>query len=157
MTLHRLIYVSRPFGFDTATLGGILVAARRNNARDRLTGALICRADLYLQLLEGPPAAVADTYARIKRDDRHCDIEGLVSHAADDRLFPAWEMLDDPARSWLWSAADVAQGAVTAAAPDAIVGVFARLAAERKVTQGHGFAGENHGDRPATCPAAALA
>jgi hypothetical protein len=156
MTLHRLIYVSRPFGFDSATLGGILVAARRNNARDGLTGALICRADLYLQLLEGPAAAVTDTYARIVGDDRHCDVERLVSVPAAGRLFPAWDMLDDPARSWLWSPADVAHGAVTAAAPDAIVAVFARLASERKVTQGHGMAGENRGTSPATCPAAAL-
>ena len=154
MTLHRLIYVSRPFGFDTAMLGGILVAARRNNRRDGLTGALICRADLYLQLIEGPVAAVAATYARIEADDRHCNVERLISDASDERLFPTWEMLDDPARSWLWSAAEVAQGAVSAATPAAIVGVFTRLAAERKPT-GDGADGRH---RPplerATCPAA---
>ena len=154
MTLHRLIYVSQPFGYDAAMLGGILVGARRNNARDRLTGALICRADLYLQLLEGPPAAVAAVYARIAGDDRHCNVERLVSAATHDRLFPGWEMLDDPARSWLWSAAEVAQGAVTAAGPDAIVGVFARLAAERKFTPSSPETAKN--PNPSACPAAAL-
>jgi hypothetical protein len=149
MTLHRLIYASRPFGFDTAVLGGILVAARRNNRRDGLTGALICRADVYLQLLEGPAAAVAATYARIEADDRHCDIERLVSAATDDRLFPAWEMLDDPARSWLWSAAEVAQGAVLAATPDAIIGVFGRLAAELMDAQGHASDAQ---EKSAACP-----
>ena len=157
MTLHRLIYVSRPFGFGTAMLGGILVAARRNNARDGLTGALICRADLYLQLLEGPPAAVAATYARIEADDRHCNIERLVSAATADRLFPGWEMLDDPARSWLWSAAEVEHGAVAAASPDAIVDVFARLATERKVTQADATTSFSRSDAPAACPAATSA
>lgn len=154
--LHRLIYVSRPFGFDTAVLGGILVGARRNNARDGLTGALICRADIYLQLLEGSPAAVARTYAGIAADDRHCDVERLVSEPTADRLFPGWEMLDDPARSWLWSAAEVARGAVAAASAAAVVGVFARLATERKV-DGHGTTVDRGGDPPTTCPAAALA
>ncbi len=155
MTLHRLIYVSRPFGFDTAILGGILLGARRNNRRDGLTGALICRADIYLQLLEGPVPAVEAAFGRIVADDRHCDIERLTSGPVADRLFPAWEMLDDPARSWLWSAAEVAQGMVSAAAPAILGAVFARVAAERKLTQ---VAANEAGLAPAaaTCPAGAL-
>ena len=53
MQLMQLIYTSRPFGFDDATLTGILVTARHNNPRLDITGALICRADIYLQLLKG--------------------------------------------------------------------------------------------------------
>lgn len=135
MAVHRLIYMSRPFGFDAALLGGILLSARRNNRRDDVTGALICRADIYLQFLEGPEPAVEAAFGRIARDDRHVDVERLVAGPVADRLFPAWDMLDDPARSWLWPAPEVAAGAVTAASPEAIVGVFERLAAARKVTQ----------------------
>ena len=127
MTVHRVIYSSRPFGFDAAMLGGILIAARRNNRRDDVTGALICRSDIYLQLLEGPQAAVSAAFDRIARDDRHLDIEPLFAGEVADRLFPAWAMLDDPARSWLWSRAEVAAG--PPAAPAAI-GVFERLANE---------------------------
>jgi Sensors of blue-light using FAD len=58
MSLLQLIYASTPFGFDNPTLNQILSVARRNNARDDVTGALICRADIYMQLLEGPCAAV---------------------------------------------------------------------------------------------------
>jgi Sensors of blue-light using FAD len=54
MDLIRLIYCSRPFGFDNAILNGILSDARRCNERDAITGALICRADVYLQLIEAP-------------------------------------------------------------------------------------------------------
>jgi hypothetical protein len=61
--LIQLIYSSKPFGFDEAALNQILIIARRNNPRDSITGALICRLDLYLQLLEGPQAAVEATAA----------------------------------------------------------------------------------------------
>ncbi len=130
MTVRQLIYSSQPFGYDAAMLGGILVSARRNNRRDGLTGALICRRDIYLQLLEGPVAAVTAAFARIARDDRHLDVVELVNADVDCRMFPQWDMLDDPARSWLWSPAEIAAGAVSAAGPDVITRVFARIAAE---------------------------
>jgi hypothetical protein len=67
---------------------------------------------------------------RIKRDDRHLAIVRLVSQAADARLFPDWAMLDDPARSWLWTEAEVGAGAVKAASEAEILGVFERVARE---------------------------
>jgi Sensors of blue-light using FAD len=130
MSLFQLVYMSQPFGFDDAMLNGILLAARRNNVRDNITGALICRADLYLQLLEGPKGAVEGAYARIKRDDRHYDVKQLVAHGIEARLFPNWAMRDDPARSWMWSQAAVANGAVSSATKAEILGVFGRVAAE---------------------------
>ena len=130
MPLTQLIYHSQPFGFDDAMLGGILLQARRNNARDGLTGALIVRADIYLQLLEGPEAAVMATFARIRGDNRHLAVRQVSAAPVTTRLFPAWTMRDDPARSWLWSAAEVEAGALTAAAPGAVRAVFERLALE---------------------------
>ena len=73
----QFIYASRPFGFDDRALTGILASARRNNARDGITGALICREDLFLQLLEGPRTVVEALYQRIRRDDRRSDIVSL--------------------------------------------------------------------------------
>ena len=35
MAITQLIYCSQPFGFDDAMLGGILLQARRNNARKK--------------------------------------------------------------------------------------------------------------------------
>jgi len=130
MALHRLVYVSRPFGFDDAMLNGILAQARDCNTRDGLTGALICRADIYLQLLEGPADALEATYARILRDDRHLEVRRLVHEPAAERLFAAWAMRDDPARSWMWTQKDVAAGAVARASRDEVLAVFARLANE---------------------------
>lgn len=130
MGLIQLIYASRPFGFDDAMLNGILSDARRCNVRDDITGALVCRADIYLQLLEGPEAAVEAAFARIAIDDRHVEIERLFCAPVATRLFPAWAMRDDPARSWMWTREEVADGAIRRAGKADILGVFARLAAE---------------------------
>ncbi len=130
MPLLQLTYASRPFGFDTPTLAGILLDARRCNMRDNITGALICRNDLYLQLLEGPEAAVDAAYARIARDDRHVDVQPLTRRflAEDGRLFSRWAMRDDPATSWIWTMPEVDAGAVEAATEAEVIAIFTRLA-----------------------------
>ena len=128
--LFQLIYSSQPFGFDQAALNGILIIARRNNPRDGITGALICRQDLYLQLLEGPEAAVEARYRRIARDDRHLEVVQRVSRPVTERLFPNWAMRDDPARSWMWSAREVDDGVLDRATPADFIAVFSRLASE---------------------------
>ncbi|GJE56415.1 BLUF domain-containing protein [Methylobacterium thuringiense] len=130
MDIVQIIYASRPFGFDTGGLNGILSQSRRCNARDDITGALICRADLYLQLLEGPEEAIAATYARIMRDDRHVEVTRLSYEPVTMRLFPSWAMRDDPARSWMWTQAEVDQGAATHATPLQLQKIFRRVASE---------------------------
>jgi hypothetical protein len=128
--LIQLIYSSRPFGFDDAALNGILSIACLNNPRDAITGALICRHDLYLQLLEGPRDAVEARYLSITRDNRHLEVVKRVSRAVTERMFPKWAMRDDPARSWMWTADEVQRGAVDRAAPAEFIAIFERLAAE---------------------------
>lgn len=139
MPLIQLIYASKPFGFDDLALTGILASARRNNIRDQITGALICREDLFIQLLEGSDDVVSATFRRIKHDDRHTDVVLLVNGEAGTRLFPEWAMRHDPAQSWMWTAGEVTAGAVAAATPDQARAVFTRLAANPPTT-------------PQTCP-----
>ncbi len=131
MSLTQIIYSSKPFGFDASVLDDILTISRARNSRDDITGTLICRADMYLQLIEGPEAALRATYARITADDRHLDIDLLVSRGVTGRMFPKWAMRDDPARSWMWTQAEVSAGAIKAAAPEEILAVFERLAVEQ--------------------------
>lgn len=127
MGLHRIIYTSRPFGYDSGMLNGILVDARRANERDGITGALICRDDIYLQWLEGPKEALEAGMERIRQDDRHLE---LKVHAAEDvtqRVFGAWAMLHDPATTWIWTHEEVASGAVDRATPDELKAFFLKL------------------------------
>jgi hypothetical protein len=130
MRLMQLIYASRPFGFDGTTLDDILMEARRNNARDGVTGALICRNDLFMQMLEGPRAKVTATFGRILRDDRHVEVSLLWCGDAEARLFPEWTMRDDPVRPWMWSREALRAGAAAAAPDEEARQVFARVAAE---------------------------
>ena len=127
--MKQVIYRSQPFGFDRAMLAGILVGARRNNARDDITGALICRHDLYLQLIEGAAPAIDALYARILRDDRHSDVRLLLSDTVETRMFPEWSMLDDEMPSMAWSPAEVMAGAIEAASATTVRQIFERVAA----------------------------
>jgi hypothetical protein len=127
MPLVQLTYASRPFGFDEAVLGTILLDARRCNMRDGITGTLIVRQDLFLQLLEGPAEAVDAAYKRISRDDRHINVRQLTRRDVSERLFAEWAMRHDPARSWMWSMDEVANGAIQQASEAEILNVFERL------------------------------
>ncbi|SFI98283.1 BLUF domain-containing protein [Jannaschia pohangensis] len=125
----QLVYISQPFGYDDGILGGILLDARTNNTRDGITGALVCRHDTYLQLLEGPDRMVSAAYARILRDDRHAGVRQLVRRQVTERIFGDWAMLHDPAKSWIWTEDEIAQGVPERASPEDIVTVFEDLAA----------------------------
>jgi hypothetical protein len=130
MALIQLTYASQPFGFNGPALAGILLDARRCNSRDSITGALICRDDLFLQMLEGPEDKVEATLKRITKDDRHLNVR-LMSHKAipdHGRLFPNWAMRDDPAQSWVWSRTDIDNGALDRATGTDVVTIFERLA-----------------------------
>ena len=127
MSLIQLIYASRPFGFDNPTLNSILSASRRNNARREITGALICRADLYLQMLEGPRLAVTQTFQKILADDRHLEVALIWCGDVNTRWFEKWHMRDDPARSWMWTQQQLSEGALDKASSDDVRHVFERL------------------------------
>jgi hypothetical protein len=126
--MKQLIYRSQPFGFDNSTLAGILIQARRNNRRDDITGALICRHDVYLQLIEGPAGAIDVLYARIVEDDRHAEVSLALSETVEERMFPEWEMLDDELPTLTWSPAEIAAGAIEKAGPGELRAVFHRIA-----------------------------
>lgn len=126
--MKQLIYRSRPFGFDEAMLAGILIQARRNNRANDITGALICRRDMYIQLIEGPDAAIDALFAEISKDDRHTDVQLEASGHVDQRMFPEWEMLDDTMPSMTFSQTEVENGAVDRASPEDLRAVFKRIA-----------------------------
>ena len=131
LDLFKVIYSSRPFGYDEATLAGILLDARRCNKRDDVTGALICRSDAYLQFLEGPKEAVIATLDRIVADDRHTDLEIHVSERIPFRLFGDWAMLHDPALSWLLPGKAQGPGDLDRIRASDVQSVFEALAREK--------------------------
>ena len=133
MKTFQLIYSSQPFGYNLEILSGILTTSRVNNVKRDITGALICREDIFLQLLEGPQENVQETYDSIKRDDRHLNVQHLLDHNVDQRLFPAWAMRDDPVKTWMWSKEEVANGIVTKLTKEEIINVFEKLSKESSI------------------------
>ena len=133
MKLMQLVYCSQPFGYSLEILSAILIASRANNRKRDITGALICRSDIFLQLLEGPEQQVKSTYAAIQNDDRHINIYNLLEQNVDKRLFPAWAMKDDPIKTWMWSREEVSNGIVTSLSKAEIEEVFVKLSKEATI------------------------
>ena len=100
--LIRIIYVSHARLVGTGDgdgaealareVEGILAVSRRNNARVGVTGALIFNRSTFGQVLEGPEAAVEETYVRIEADPRHRDVEVLDLRSVEERAFGDWSM-----------------------------------------------------------------
>ena len=133
MKLMQLVYCSQPFGYSLEILSAILVASRANNRKNNVTGALICRSDIFLQLLEGPEQRVKNTYEAIQNDDRHINVYHLIDQPVKKRLFPAWAMKDDPVKTWMWSREDVSKGIVKGLSKAAVEEVFVKLSKEATI------------------------
>ncbi len=133
MKLMQLVYCSQPFGYSLEILSAILIASRANNRKRDITGALICRSDIFLQLLEGPEQQVKSTYAAIQNDDRHININHLLDQNVNKRLFPAWSMKDDPVKTWMWSREEVSNGIVKSLSEAEIEEVFVKLSKEATI------------------------
>jgi hypothetical protein len=93
-SIHRLVYYShnRAAIAPEAAIKQILEAARRNNPRVGVTGALMFNAGCFAQVLEGPKAAVEHTFERIQQDDRHGDVSVLAFCQVSERAFDGWSM-----------------------------------------------------------------
>ncbi|WP_308113628.1 BLUF domain-containing protein [Kineosporia corallincola] len=111
--MHELIYVSRA-GVDLTEdqLESFLGPCRTRNAREGLTGALVhvherarleepfqqiepgehTRQAFFVQLLEGQPDAVEQTYRRILRDELHDEVTVLSRQERDGRSCEGWRM-----------------------------------------------------------------
>ncbi len=133
--LVQLIYVSRPRELTVPVVTDILRSAWSHNARNSITGALICRQDVFMQLLEGPRTAVEETFARIEQDNRHTDVRFRYLTLIADRLFPAWAMRDAPASPWMWTPEEIADGAADRAAYEDFLNLYIRLAVELKAAR----------------------
>ncbi|MBV9785429.1 MAG: BLUF domain-containing protein [Acidisphaera sp.] len=93
---HRIVYCSRnalrgSHDAIEAEIRQILEKSRANNHRDGITGALLFSSGSFVQVLEGPIAALERTFETIQRDPRHRDVT-VLQIAESNRGFPAWSM-----------------------------------------------------------------
>jgi hypothetical protein len=93
MTLISLVYVSTSVEPITqADLEDILAKSRRNNAQNGITGLLLYRSGLFIQVLEGEEDAVLNLYRKITRDPRHAQSMMLQRQPVAQRSFAGWSM-----------------------------------------------------------------
>lgn len=90
---YQIIYSSEsatPMQMDD--LEEILVQARRNNARNGITGALVYVDGVFLQILEGESPTVQQLMAKISTDVRHETITVLKERVVPVAMFADWKM-----------------------------------------------------------------
>jgi hypothetical protein len=101
------------FGFYKILIfKNILETSNINNKKNKVTGCLIYRQDLYLQFLEGPQKELEFTYNKILSDKRHTDIHKLSENSTKRRLFTNWAMRGDPLMTSMWTNKDIKDGKV---------------------------------------------
>lgn len=89
--LTFLAYVSR-IRCTPEDIAELVDRSKIRNAAVGLTGVLIHDSSHFLQLLEGPWPATADTLLRIVGDPRHSEVTILVREPTEVRLFSNWNL-----------------------------------------------------------------
>jgi hypothetical protein len=88
-----LVYVSRAAPSMTSQdLLDLGAASQTANDAAGITGLLLYSDGGFLQMLEGPRAAVESLYASIEHDTRHDEVTLVRAREQRDREFPGWSM-----------------------------------------------------------------
>lgn len=94
--IFQIVYISsadQEFLQDAAgNIDDIIEVAITENSERNVTGILIYRGGIFLQLLEGNKEDVYFTLGRITTDPRHGRIKTLLKQDSDQRLFSTWSM-----------------------------------------------------------------
>ncbi len=91
--LRQVVYVSSASRtMQPVDLESILAVSRERNGAAGITGMLLHRSGNFMQCLEGPPDAVADTVSRIQRDPRHRGVITLRDTVVRVGTFADWSM-----------------------------------------------------------------
>ena len=70
----------------------LISKAVANNSKYNITGVLLYRSGIFIQLLEGDPESVEATFAKIKIDSRHSNVTEVARILNGSRIFPEWSM-----------------------------------------------------------------
>ena len=73
-------------------LTAIVDTSATSNKLHSVTGILFFDQGYFGQILEGSRSAVTETWGRIQKDPRHCNIELLGITDVDERRFSKWSM-----------------------------------------------------------------
>ena len=90
--MRRIVYISTAADLSTVEVAQILESAQRNNAQREITGFLLYNGRNFLQLIEGPNAALMSLMSMLRRDPRHSGMLTLIDEPIDERSCAGWSM-----------------------------------------------------------------
>lgn len=91
--MFQLIYVSQATSsIQLDEIENILEASRANNQVEQVTGMLMYKDRLFLQILEGEKDHVFSVYNRVKDDSRHQGVQIIEELEVPKRQFDQWIM-----------------------------------------------------------------
>lgn len=101
--LLSILYVSSAKRLlSEVELAALLESARAHNAECGITGLLLYGDGNFMQLLEGPEAAVTELYERIRCDSRHHMVITIQRETGLPREFADWSMAYRPVDAPTW-------------------------------------------------------
>ncbi len=92
--MYQIIYAStvNPKAFGTDEINKILTKARAHNSSHAISGILLYRSEIFIQLLEGEEDKVKALYDKIKQDPRHSNVTDIAVIEGGSRIFTNWDM-----------------------------------------------------------------
>lgn len=91
--LVQLIYCSiASHMFSNEELAGLLRFARKNNAKEDITGMLLYSEGSFFQVLEGEEEKIRHLFRTIEKDKRHHSITIVIQEPIAERSFADWTM-----------------------------------------------------------------
>ena len=92
--IRQLLYVSRATApLSEAACQVLLASSRAHNETNDVTGMLVYLSDgTFMQVIEGDPASIDETMARIEADPRHHDVKRIFDNRVPARAFADWSM-----------------------------------------------------------------
>lgn len=99
--LERVVYRSDAVASAQGPidLSAIVATSVRNNARQRLTGALALHDGVFVQVLEGDPDSLSALMEAIEADERHRNVRVLARWPVQSQLFLGWAMVHVDSRA----------------------------------------------------------
>lgn len=93
MICYQLLYVSKASdSINESLIDQIIGKAKDYNEKNGITGILLYRGEIFLQLLEGEKSAVERLFQKIAKDRRHANLTRIFEIEENERIFPNWAM-----------------------------------------------------------------
>lgn len=95
--MKYIVYISNAEHYESIretlfALSGVWNQAKEENVKHDITGILIYKNEQFLQFIEGPDENIDELIEKIKRDQRHFNVNILFEGSSKVRAFPKFSM-----------------------------------------------------------------